>query len=58
VGSIFCPQFAGIWWADEDLPTLPDFGFKNHVQIDNQHKLIRDYAVTDASVHDSNVFEE
>jgi IS5 family transposase len=34
------------------------FGFKNHVQIDNQHKLIRDYAVTDASVHDSNVFEE
>jgi IS5 family transposase len=34
------------------------FGFKNHVQIDNQHKLIRDYAVTDARVHDSNVFEE
>ena len=34
------------------------FGFKNHVQVDNQHKLIRDYAVTDASVHDSNVFEE
>ena len=34
------------------------FGFKNHIQVDHQNKLIRDYAVTDASVHDSNVFEE
>ena len=34
------------------------YGFKNHIQIDNQHKLIRDYAVTNASIHDSNVFEE
>lgn len=34
------------------------FGYENHVQADVRHKLIRDYAVTDASVHDSNVFEE
>ncbi len=34
------------------------FGYKNHVSVDVRHKLIRDYAVTTASVHDSNVFEE
>jgi len=34
------------------------FGYKNHIAIDAKHKLIRDYAVTDAAVHDSQVFEE
>lgn len=34
------------------------FGYKNHVQTDVKHKFIRDYEVTDASVHDSQVFEE
>ena len=34
------------------------FGFKNHVQVDVKNKFVRDYAVTDASVHDSQVFEE
>ncbi len=34
------------------------YGYKNHIQIDVENKLIRKYAVTDASVHDSNVFEE
>lgn len=33
------------------------FGYKNHVDVDVKHKFIRGYAVTDASVHDSNVFE-
>lgn len=33
------------------------FGYKNHVQIDAGGKFIRNYAVTDASVHDSQVFE-
>ncbi len=28
------------------------------MDIDVKHKFIRDYAVTDASVHDSQVFEE
>jgi len=34
------------------------FGYKNHIDVDVQHKLIRDYEVTPASVHDSNVFEQ
>jgi len=34
------------------------FGYKNHANVDVQHKLIRDYEVTDASVHDSQVSEE
>jgi IS5 family transposase len=29
------------------------FGYKNHVNVDRTHKLIRRYAVTDAAVHDS-----
>jgi len=29
------------------------FGYKNHVNADRKHKLIRTYKVTDASVHDS-----
>ena len=34
------------------------FGYKNHVAVDNAHKLIRNYEVTSAEVHDSQVFEE
>lgn len=34
------------------------FGYKNHISIDAEHKFVRNYAVTSASVHDSNVFEE
>lgn len=34
------------------------FGYKNHMCVDVKHKLIRGYEVTDASVHDSRVFEE
>jgi IS5 family transposase len=34
------------------------YGYKNHIAIDAKHKLIRDYAVTDAAVHDSRVFGE
>jgi len=29
------------------------YGYKNHANVDNKHKLIRRYTVTDASVHDS-----
>ena len=32
------------------------YGYKNHINIDNEHKLIRSYEVTSAEVHDSNVF--
>lgn len=33
------------------------YGYKNHIDIDVKHKLIRSYEVTSASVHDSQVFE-
>ena len=32
------------------------YGYKNHVNADAKHKLIRQYDVTDASVHDSQKF--
>src|SRR3974390_1754094 len=32
-------------------------GYKNHVNADARHKLIRQYDVTDASVHDSQKFD-
>jgi len=34
------------------------YGYKNHIGVDVKHKLIRGYVVTDAAVHDSQVFEE
>ena len=34
------------------------YGYKNHLDVDVRHKLIRDYEVTPASTHDSNVFEQ
>ena len=33
------------------------YGYKNHIAIDVKHKLVRGYAVTPASTHDSQVFE-
>jgi IS5 family transposase len=39
-------------------PKKHAFGYKNHISIDAKYKLIRDYVVTDAAVHDSRVFEE
>ena len=29
------------------------FGYKNHIAIDNKHKIIRAYEVTSAEAHDS-----
>jgi IS5 family transposase len=34
------------------------YGYKNHINVDVKHQLIRDYTVTPACVHDSNVFEQ
>jgi len=34
-----------------------DFGYKNHVSVDRRHKLVRRYEVTDAAVHDSQLFD-
>jgi len=42
-------------WTKKNGKTF--FGYKNHVSVDVKYKLIRNYAVTDAALHDSNVFE-
>jgi len=34
------------------------FGYKNHVNADARYKLIREYGVTDASIHDSQAFAD
>jgi len=34
------------------------YGYKNHVNVDRRHKLVRRYKVTDAAVHDSQIVED
>jgi IS5 family transposase len=34
------------------------YGYKNHVNVDGKHKLIREYTVTSANVHDSRVMDK
>jgi len=43
-------------WTKKNGKTY--YGYKNHVTVDVKHKFVRGYAVTDAAVHDSQVFEE
>lgn len=43
-------------WAKKNNET--HFGYKNHVSVDNAHKLIRGFEVTSAEVHDSQVLLE
>jgi IS5 family transposase len=43
-------------WTKKNAET--HYGYKNHVCIDNAHKLIREYEVTSAEVHDSQVLLE
>lgn len=43
-------------WAKKNQET--HFGYKNHIMVDTQHKLIREYEITSAEVNDSNVFIE
>ena len=52
-------------WREEDQKTVrgtvfptskhgkSHYGYKNHVNVDRKHKLVRRYDVTDAAVHDS-----
>lgn len=42
-------------WTRKNNKTF--FGYKNHISVDVAHKFIREYTVTAANVHDSNVFE-
>ena len=41
-------------WAKKGEET--HFGYKDHDLVDEEYKFVRDYAVTDASVHDSQPF--
>ena len=34
------------------------YGYKNHVNVDRRHKLVRRYQVTDAAVHESQVLDD
>ena len=34
------------------------FGYKNHINVDAKHKLIRKFVVTDAATHDSQVIDD
>jgi transposase, IS5 family len=43
-------------WTKKNSKTY--YGYKNHIQVDAKHKFIRDCAVTNAAVHDSQVFEQ
>lgn len=43
-------------WAKKNDET--HYGYKNHINADQAHKLVQSYAVTDAAVHDSQVFDE
>ncbi|MDR2384655.1 MAG: IS5 family transposase [Tannerella sp.] len=43
-------------WTKKNDATF--YGYKNHVKADNKSKLITQYAVTDASVHDSQPTED
>lgn len=43
-------------WTKKNNTTF--FGYKNHVKSDTKTKLIEEFEVTDASVHDSQVIEE
>jgi transposase, IS5 family len=43
-------------WTKKNNET--HYGYKNHLNVDAKHKLIRDYEVTPADVHDSQVLEK
>ena len=43
-------------WTKKNNNTF--YGYKNHVKADTKTKLIEEFIVTDASVHDSQVMEQ
>jgi IS5 family transposase len=51
-----CQKDTDARWAKKNQET--HYGYKNHATIDNKHKLIRNFEVTSAEVHDSQVFVE
>ena len=51
-----CQKDTDARWTKKNQET--HFGYKNHLNADAKNKLIRTYAVSAASVHDSQVFDE
>lgn len=51
-----CQKDVDARWTKKNFQNY--YGYKNHAKIDGKSKLIDDYAVTDASVHDSQVVDE
>jgi transposase, IS5 family len=51
-----CQKDVDARWTKKNNET--HYGYKNHINADQAHKLVQSYAVTDAAVHDSQVFEE
>jgi IS5 family transposase len=51
-----CQKDTDARWTKKNQET--HFGYKNHINADAQNKLIRAYAVSAASVHDSQVFDQ
>lgn len=43
-------------WAKKNEET--HYGYKDHANVDERHKFIRDYTVTGASVHDSRMLDD
>lgn len=50
-----CQKDIDARWTKKNGVTF--FGYKNHVKADTKTKLIEEYSVTDASVHDSQAIE-
>jgi IS5 family transposase len=59
VGEETCqerPEREGCRWTKKDGQSF--YGYKNHIGVDKLHKIIRKWAATDASPHDSQRLEE
>jgi transposase, IS5 family len=51
-----CQKDIDARWTKKNFVTF--FGYKNHIKADTKTKLIEEFIVTDASVHDSQVIED
>jgi IS5 family transposase len=51
-----CQKDLDARWTKKNF--VNHYGYKNHINADQEHKLVHSYKITDASVHDSQVFEE
>jgi len=51
----FCQKDTDARWTKKHGKS--HYGYKNHINVDRRHKLVRRYHVTDAAVHDSQVID-